>query len=68
MVRALREGYRRATPLRLAPKLPKGWAGSSVVEHRTFNAVVDGSIPSRLTNTFNRLGYFFDSANLIVVA
>jgi hypothetical protein len=25
------------------------WAGSSVVEHLTFNQVVDGSIPSRLT-------------------
>lgn len=27
-----------------------GWAGSSAVEHVTFNHVVEGSIPSRLTN------------------
>lgn len=26
-----------------------GWAGSSAVEHVTFNHVVEGSIPSRLT-------------------
>ena len=25
------------------------WAGSSVVEHRTFNPLVEGSNPSRLT-------------------
>src|SRR4051812_47355560 len=27
------------------------WAGSSAVEHRTFNAMADGSIPSRLTTS-----------------
>src|SRR6478752_10141291 len=31
------------------------WAGSSVVEHLTFNQVVDGSIPSRLTNKIGHL-------------
>jgi hypothetical protein len=29
--------------------VPNAGAGSSVVEHLTFNQVVDGSIPSRLT-------------------
>ena len=30
-----------------------GWAGSSAVEHVTFNHVVEGSIPSRLTMTIS---------------
>jgi hypothetical protein len=29
-----------------------------LVEHRTFNAVVAGSIPARLTNIFNKLDGF----------
>src|SRR5262249_9451813 len=38
------------------------WAGSSVVEHLTFNQVVDGSIPSRLTKLNQMLRVDFGSA------
>ena len=31
------------------------WARSSAVEHLTFNQRVDGSIPSGLTNDFNKI-------------
>lgn len=33
-------------------------AGSSVVEHLTFNQMVVGSIPTPLTNDFNGLWFF----------
>ena len=40
-----------------------GWAGSSVVEHRTFNPGVEGSSPSRLTS-FQLQNYFLFANHL----
>lgn len=37
---------------------PAQWAGSSAVEHVTFNHVVAGSIPARLTNFIKDLVIF----------
>ncbi len=36
------------------------WAGSSAVEHVTFNHVVAGSIPARLTKNTNKNNMLFD--------
>ena len=44
------------TSPRQSAKPAAGWAGSSAVEHVTFNHVVEGSIPSPLTILSHRGG------------